>query len=234
MRLPDVVERLVPRSERRIPGWQRVLAVPAVAFLVVLGNWVTGGVLTDNFLLAMALTGVFLLLGTMAVLVVALRWRKLALPVLATFLLVAGGISAFLLIASNRDVVVHEQVVVAMAPRAGADPASAASVPVAIKAGAFRSGEHTTTGTATLISLPTGGRVLTLTSFATSPGPDLRVYLVPGDGSVVDAALDLGHLKGNRGDQQYSVPSAANLDRYGAVVVWCRAFSVDFGTAQLG
>ena len=131
MRLPAVAERWVPRSERRVPGWLRVLAVPAVAFLVVAGIWVTGGVLTDNFVLAMALTGVFLLLGTMAAVVVALRWRRLALPVLATFFLVAGGISAFLLIAANRDVVVHEQVVVAVAPGVGADPASAASVPVA-------------------------------------------------------------------------------------------------------
>jgi hypothetical protein len=52
---------------------------------------------------------------------------------------------------------------------------------------------------------------------------------VPGRAGV-GGAVDLGRLKGNRGDQQYVVPRAVSV---GSVVVWCRAFSVDFGTAVL-
>ena len=82
---------------------------------------------------------------------------------------------------------------------------------------------------------PDGRRFLTLTRFSTSPGPDLRVRLVPAgstDGGI-DGAVDLGGLKGNRGDQQYAIPRG--VDTTGsAVVIWCRAFSAPFGSATLG
>jgi hypothetical protein len=94
------------------------------------------------------------------------------------------------------------------------------------------SGEHTTTGRATILRLASGRRVLTL-DLSTSPGPDLRVYLAPGDGSDVSDHRDLGGLKGNRGTQQYDVPANVPLARYTAVVVYCRAFSAPFGSAAL-
>jgi hypothetical protein len=80
-----------------------------------------------------------------------------------------------------------------------------------------------------------GRRYLTLTSFSTSPGPDLRVRLASSrtlDGGAADA-VDLGALKGNRGDQQYRLPAGVNLHGR-AVVIWCRAFSARFGSAALG
>jgi hypothetical protein len=45
--------------------------------------------------------------------------------------------------------------------------------------------------------------------------------------------VDLGGLKGNKGTQQYELPVGLDLARYGPVVVWCRAFSVAFGSAAL-
>jgi hypothetical protein len=78
--------------------------------------------------------------------------------------------------------------------------------------------------------------VLTLTRFETDNGPDLRLLLVAGparsEGEVRDH-VDLGALKGNRGDQQYRLPAGLDLDRYPTVVVWCRAFSVLFARAPL-
>jgi Electron transfer DM13 len=101
-------------------------------------------------------------------------------------------------------------------------------------AGVFRSGEHHTEGRAAVVRVSDGARYLTLTSFDTSAGPDLRVRLVPGrsDDGGVDAAIDLGALKGNRGDQQYRVPADADVAG-STVVIWCRAFSVPFGSALL-
>jgi hypothetical protein len=87
-----------------------------------------------------------------------------------------------------------------------------------------------------VIRLARGGRVLTLTRFATSSGPDLRVYLStrdPARGGLGDVE-DLGGLKGNKGDQQYRVPPDLDLRRYSTVVIWCRAFSVPFTSAALG
>jgi hypothetical protein len=62
----------------------------------------------------------------------------------------------------------------------------------------------------------------------------LRVRLAP-DGSFdggTDGAVDLGALKGNRGDQQYAVPAGVEIARR-TVVIWCRAFSVPFGSVRL-
>jgi len=102
--------------------------------------------------------------------------------------------------------------------------------PVLLADGRFRDGAHPTSGRAALIERPDGARVVTLTRFDTDPGPDLRVYVVAGDGSSVEGAVDLGALKGNKGDQQYDVPPHAPD---GAVVIWCRAFTVAFGAAKL-
>ena len=48
-----------------------------------------------------------------------------------------------------------------------------------------------------------------------------------------DRYVELGELKGNIGNQNYTIPSSVNLDRYPAAVVWCKRFSVAFGAAPL-
>jgi hypothetical protein len=249
MPVPGRVAAVVPPSHRRMPGWLRLAVVPGVALLVAVGVWVTGAALTQDAAVAKALTGGWLAVAGLAAVVAALRWRGLALPVLAAYVVTAGGLGGFLLVTSSVDRVVSERVTVAAAEptpsaRGGADAADrpappsgprskpqAPAAPRAVAAGRFTSAAHETGGTATLIDRPDGRRVLTLTGFATDPGPDLRVYLVPGDGHSVSGARDLGRLRGNRGDQEYAVPAAAPT---GAVVIWCRAFSVAFGSARLG
>ncbi|MGH8969515.1 MAG: DM13 domain-containing protein [Actinomycetes bacterium] len=215
---------VVPSSPRRVPGWVRVAAVPLAVAAVGLGVWVTGAVLSQDAAVAMLLTGAWFGVATGAALLVGLRWRALAVPVVAATVATSLAVGGYLLFTSNVDRVVHEDVV------AVSDGPSGPTGATVVAAGAFRSGAHETTGRASVIRVPGGGRVLTLTGFETDPGPDLRVYLVPGDGSDVDGAVDLGRLKGNKGDQQYDVPAAAPE---GAVVIWCRAFSVGFGTAPL-
>jgi hypothetical protein len=69
--------------------------------------------------------------------------------------------------------------------------------------GMFHSGAHETKGTATIHQIADGGRVLRLTGFETSNGPDVHVYLVAAsdamDRDTVKSAgfVDLGSLKGN-------------------------------------
>ena len=122
----------------------------------------------------------------------------------------------------------------AMAPSA-----MAADEPVKLAGGRFHTNAHKTDGLATIYRLPDGRRVLRLTEFATSNGPDVRVYLVAaGDVQSEDAAkqagfVDLGALKGNIGDQNYDVPAGLDLSKYRAVSIWCRRFSVNFGAAPL-
>jgi len=49
----------------------------------------------------------------------------------------------------------------------------------------------------------------------------------------VDGAVDLGALRGNRGDQEYALPADVDPAGIGRVVIWCRAFTVAFGEATL-
>jgi Electron transfer DM13 len=108
-----------------------------------------------------------------------------------------------------------------------------------VLSGQFHSVAHETKGTATVHQLADGRRFLRLTDFETSNGPDLRVYLVAvpnaTDDETVEKAdyVELGRLKGNQGDQNYDVPSNLDLTRYRAATIWCKRFSVNFGTAPL-
>lgn len=115
--------------------------------------------------------------------------------------------------------------------------ASAASNKLA--SGQFHSGAHETKGTATVFQLADGKKTLRLTDFATSNGPDVHVYLVAADDAKDNDAvtkagfIDIGSLKGNIGDQNYDLPANADLTKYRAVTIWCKRFSVNFGTAPL-
>jgi hypothetical protein len=121
---------------------------------------------------------------------------------------------------------------------AGAKPEAAAS-PTRLVSGSFHSVAHKSSGTATLYKLADGNRVLRLTDFETSNGPDVHVYLVAArdaaDNDTVTRSgfIELGSLKGNIGDQNYDLPSDVDLTKYRAVTIWCRRFSVNFATAPL-
>jgi hypothetical protein len=210
-----------------------LLIVPVVAVTVLAGVWVSGGVISNDFRTSMALTAVWFAVAGAACLLIARRWPPLRVPVVLAFVLTAGATGAYLGLTTLRDRVVHEQVITAAAaPQAGG--AQTSRGPVELAEGRFRSHEHETAGTARVVRAADGRRFLTLTSFSTSPGPDLRVRLVPGnsfDGGA-GGAVDLGGLKGNRGDQQYEIPAGAAVTGR-TVVIWCRAFSAPFGSATL-
>lgn len=215
----------------------RLLAIPATAAVVLIGVWVTGAAITNDFEVAMWLTVAWMALAGSAALAVAVSSRAFRWPVLGSYLVTAAVAGAYLGSSLVVDDVVDEQVATApaaSAPVAGDEPRRAAPRNVRLRSGRFESVRHPATGTATAIRLARGGRVLTLTGFEVDNGPDLRLYLVAGparsEGEVRDF-VDLGPLKGNRGDQQYELPARLDLDRYSTAVIWCRAFSVLFARA---
>src|SRR5437879_6755287 len=117
--------------------------------------------------------------------------------------------------------------------------AMAADEPVKVVSGRFHTNAHKTDGLATIYRLADGRRVLRLTQFATSNGPDVRVYHVAAgdvqdEGAAKQAGfLDLGALKGNIGDQNYDVRADIDLSKYRAVCSCCRQISVNYGVAAL-
>jgi hypothetical protein len=122
-------------------------------------------------------------------------------------------------------------------------PATApATTPKQLAAGNLISHEHKTTGTAKILELPNGSRVLRLEALATSDGPDLEVWL--SDAKVMEGRpgwhvfddgeyRSLGQLKGNQGNQNYAIPADVDLTALHSVSIWCNRFNVSFGAAKL-
>jgi hypothetical protein len=117
--------------------------------------------------------------------------------------------------------------------------AQGSSSPQALVSGQFYSILHPTSGTATVYRMADGSRMLRFTTFSTSNGPDVHVYMVAADDAKDNATvlragfIDLGTLKGNMGDQNYALNPDVDLSKYRAVSVWCKRFSVNFGAARL-
>jgi len=66
--------------------------------------------------------------------------------------------------------------------------------------------------------------------FSVTRGPDLFIWLTKGDNTK--DFVNVGRLQNRNGTQRYEIPSDVNLDDFDRVIVWCRAFSVLFATAE--
>jgi hypothetical protein len=110
-----------------------------------------------------------------------------------------------------------------------------------VASGSFRDADrvHNGEGNADVLLTGSGAGIVRLTEFRVTNGPDLEVWLVvandPKTSDDVKASewVSLGALKGNVGDQVYTVPQDVDLSAYGSVVIWCEQFGVLFSTASL-
>lgn len=75
------------------------------------------------------------------------------------------------------------------------------------------------------------GNVLRLENFKATNGPDLYVYL--STDNKASEFVSLGKLKANNGNQNYDIPENTDLEKYSKVLIWCKAFGVLFGNADL-
>ena len=141
-------------------------------------------------------------------------------------------------VAAALDEVAAEQA--ALAAEAGETVPEAAPAPdpdpVQILDGDVRAVGHSAEGVAAVVRLPDGGKVLTLADgFDIDPGPQVRVYLVPtgnGDGDTT-GHVDLGELKGSKGNQQYEIPDDVDVFRHQKVIFWCVPFTQSLAVADL-
>ncbi|OLB25458.1 MAG: hypothetical protein DMG41_35605 [Acidobacteria bacterium] len=155
------------------------------------------------------------------------KWIRVAIPVAAVAAFVAWY--AF----RPERLVVNRRVAEAL------PTAQSGSLPQPLVSGQFYSILHPTAGSATIYQMGDGTHLLRLTSFSTSNGPDVHVYMVAAD-DAKDVArvqqagfVDLGVIKGNVGDQNYTLGSDLDLAKYRAVSIWCKRFNVNFGAAAL-
>lgn len=158
-------------------------------------------------------------------------------------LAVGLGVIAFLWFRPDKifvDKNVNEALPTAPAPGASGSPAAPAAQPAVLSSGEFRNLEHETEGTAKIVRLADGSRVVRLEEFRTSSGPDVVVILssTPATedswGAYDDGDfVNLGELRGNVGNQNYKIPANVDLAKYRSVVIWCRRFNVAFGAAPM-
>lgn len=178
--------------------------------------------------------------------------RRTVVPLLLVLVVVAGiGLYLFQPWKAFTDTTVNEALPTASAPEAkegaqrkdnagmkGGEPSMTSTRAKVLAEGRFVTHEHDTSGTARTVRLADRGQVLRLEGLRTSEGPDVRVYLSARDANAAksglgDGAVALGKLKGNLGNQNYTIPAGTNLSKFRSAVIWCERFSVSFGAADL-
>jgi len=117
-------------------------------------------------------------------------------------------------------------------------PAGGGGVPAGgtvLAAGEFRGADefHFGNGRATLIALDDGTYVVQFSDFSVRNGPDLFVYVSPSAGGYAGGAVELGALKATDGAFGYELPAGTDVSAIQSVVIWCRAFEVEFAVAPL-
>ena len=113
--------------------------------------------------------------------------------------------------------------------------------PVAVASGQFRDGDsfHKGSGAVTLYRLPTGEGLVRFEGLNVTNGPDLRVLVTAHPDPMTRADVhdsdytEIGKLKGNKGDQNYDVPSDLDLSSIRSIVIYCAPFQVVFSVAPL-
>ena len=121
-----------------------------------------------------------------------------------------------------------------------AQPAAASEVQ-AVAMGSFKDADafHRGSGTATIYRTPDGAEVLRLENLDVTNGPALHVVLSthpdPERSQQVkqEGYVDLGDLKGNRGNQNYPIPAGVDTSIHKSVVIYCYPFAVVFSVATL-
>lgn len=91
--------------------------------------------------------------------------------------------------------------------------------------------QHHTSGT--VHTLTEGNqRFLRFENFDATNGPDLYVYITDSSNNI-ESGINLGKLKGNKGSQNYDLSKDIDLEKFNRVIIWCKAFNVTFGSADL-
>lgn len=120
-----------------------------------------------------------------------------------------------------------------LAPATDAPPAD-----LELRRGSFISRDHGTSGSVRVVELADGQRFVRLDDLSTDNGPDLFVYLSTNpaegpEGAFDDEFVNLGRLKGNKGNQNYEIPAEVAIEDWASVVIWCDRFNSAFGAADL-
>lgn len=109
---------------------------------------------------------------------------------------------------------------------------------VLLAAGSLKPVAHDGSGSVRILRLdPYEDQIVRFENLDVLNGPDLHVYLSANENieSAKDVGdfIDLGKLKGNQGNQNYTVPSNVDATKFKSVVIFCEPFKVVFASANI-
>ena len=173
-------------------------------------------------------------------------------PVMEEAMPASSSISAGSMMAAGEDVVAMGMADVMAMTGSGAAASEVVQTTMAevagqmgeatqVASGSFKDADafHRGSGQAIIYSAPGGGHLLRLEALDVTNGPALHVILsthkdpTSGDEVKLPGYADLGPLKGNRGNQNYTIPADVDVSAIRSVVVYCKPFSVVFSVATL-
>lgn len=96
--------------------------------------------------------------------------------------------------------------------------------------GTFVSNDHPTSGAAKIIQGTDGKKYLVMENLKSDAGPDLRVYL-SADKTIKDAVQVIAKVPG--GNSKTELPATVDVTKHKTVLIWCKQFSVLFGSGVL-
>ncbi len=143
------------------------------------------------------------------------------------------GVAYWLISPLWRTVEMHDTLPGAEQATAASETGEASPIvvqPVILKQASLVAHAHEVEGSVLVVQ--TGEeRILRFEKLKTINGPDLRIYLA----SDLDARdiVDLGPIRATEGEVNYPIPAGTDLEKYGKVLIWCRAFRVLFSAAEL-
>jgi len=76
-------------------------------------------------------------------------------------------------------------------------------------------------------------KLQTSDDFGGSNAPDLRMYLSNSSRNISDA-IEIATLTQRSGAQSWNLPIGTSITQYRYVLVWCKQFNANYGTADLG
>ncbi|MBC7568328.1 MAG: DM13 domain-containing protein [Spirosoma sp.] len=99
-----------------------------------------------------------------------------------------------------------------------------------LSTGTFAGANRYTVGGTVSVFEKAGKRTLVFTNFTASSGPDLRIYVA--ENMAARNFVELTKLN-NSGNFTLDLPTGIDPTKQNFVLIWCKAFSVSFGSAEL-
>ncbi len=97
--------------------------------------------------------------------------------------------------------------------------------------GTFVAGVHATTGTVKVYEDKDKKRSLIFENFKTDAGPDLRIYMA--EDKAITNFVEISDKVSTTGSYSLAIPANVDLKKQTTVAIWCKSFSVLFGSATL-